>query len=107
MPVTGTVTLTLIVQLLFGARLPFEKARDVSPAPGVKVGEPQPVVEAFGVLATAITPGVFGRSSVNLSPLNEAEVGLVRVKVRVETPPKVVGSGLKFFEIVTAEGSRI
>ena len=106
-PVTGTVTLTLIVQLLFGARLPFEKVRNVSPAPGVKVGEPQPVVEAFGVLATTMAPGVVGRVSIKLSPLNEAAVGLVRVKVRVETPPAVVGSGLKFFEIVTAEGSKI
>lgn len=106
-PVTGTVTLNLIVQLLLGARLPFEKVRDATPAVGEKVGEPHPVVEAFGELATSMTPGVVGRSSVNLSPLNEAEVGLVRVKVRVETPPAVVGSGLKFFEIVTAVGSRI
>src|SRR6266498_4961597 len=99
--------LTVIVQLLFGARLPFEKERDVAPAVGAKVGEPQPVVEAFGVLATVMLPGVCGRLSVKFSPLSAVEVGLVKVNVRVETPPAVVGSGLKFFAIVTAEGSRI
>lgn len=106
-PVTGTVTLTLIVQLLFGARLPFENEREISPAPGAKVGEPQPVVEAFGVPATAILPGVCGRLSLKFNPVSVVEVGLVNVKVSVETPPAVVGSGLKFFEIVAAEGSRI
>jgi hypothetical protein len=103
----GTVTFTLIVQLLFGARLPFENERDVAPAPGVKVGEPQPVVDALGLLATAMTPGVLGRLSVKLSPLSVVEVGLVNVNVSVETPPALVGSGLKFFEIVAAEGPRI
>jgi hypothetical protein len=107
MPVTGTVTLTLIVQLLFGARLPFENERDADPAVGANVGESQPAVEALGVLATTITPGVVGKVSVKLSPLSVTEVGFVRVKMRVETPPTVVGSGLKFFEIVTADGSRI
>jgi hypothetical protein len=106
-PVAGTVTLTLMVQLLFGARLPFEKLSETAPADGEKLGEPQPVVDAFGVLATSMAPGVVGRSSVNLSPLSVTEVGFVNVKVRVDTPPTVVGSGLKFFEIVTAEGSRI
>jgi len=99
--------LTLIVQLLLAARLPFENEREAAPAAGAKVGEPQPVVEALGELATTIAPGVVGRLSVKFSPLKEAEVGLVKVKVRVETPPAVVGSGLKFFEMVTAEGLRI
>ena len=106
-PVTGTVTLTLIVQLLFGARLPLENERDAAPAVGAKVGEPQPVVEAFGVLATIMAPGVVGSVSVKLRPLSVTEVGFVKVKVRVDTPLTVVGSGLKFFEIVTAVGSRI
>ena len=106
-PVTGTLTLTLIVHVLFGARLPLEKEREAAPATGAKVGEPQPVVEALGELATTIAPGLIGNVSVKFRPLNEAEVGLVSVKVSVETPPAVVGSGLKFFAIVTAEGSRI
>ena len=89
------------------ARLPLENERDAAPAEGAKVGEPQPVVAAFGELATTMAPGVAGRLSVKFSPLKEAEVGFVRVKVSVETPPAVVGSGLKFFEIVTAEGSSI
>jgi hypothetical protein len=97
----------LIVQLLLGARLPFEKVRTISPARGAKVGEPQPVVEAFGVPATAICPGVCGRLSLKFNPVSVVEVGFANVNVNVETPPAVVGSGLKFFEIVAAEGSRI
>ena len=88
-------------------RLPLENEREAEPAVGAKVGDPQPVVEAFGGLATTIAPGVVGRLSVKFNPLKVAGVGFVRVNVRVETPPAVVGSGLKFFEIVTAEGSRI
>ena len=90
-----------------GARLPFEKVRTISPARGAKVGEPQPVVEAFGVPATAIFPGVCGRLSVKFNPVSVVEVGFANVNVNVETPPAVVGSGLKFFEIVAAEGSRM
>lgn len=104
-PAAGTVTLTLIVQVLFAAMLPFENEILAAPAVGANVGEPQPVVEAPGVLATTIAPGEVGNVSVKFRPLNEEGVGLVIVKVRVEMPPTVVGSGLKFFEIVTAEGS--
>ena len=103
----GTVTLTLMVQVLFAAILPFEKEMETAPAAGANVGVPQPVVEAFGVLATTIAPGVVGKVSVKFNPLNEEVVGFVMVNVRVETPPAVVGSGLKFFEMVTAVGSRI
>ena len=99
--------MTLIVQVLFAAILPLENEIEAAPAAGAKVGEPQPVVEAPGVLATAMAPGVVGSVSVKFSPLKEEEVGLVMVNVRVETPPAVVGSGLKFFEIVTAVGSMI
>jgi hypothetical protein len=106
-PAVGTITLTLIVQVLLAAMLPFEKLMMVSVAVGEKLGEPQPVVEAFGGLATIMTPGVLGKVSLKFNPLNDEGVGLVIVKVRVETPPTVVGSGLKLFEIVTAEGSRI
>src|SRR5688500_17650054 len=96
-----------MVQVLFAAILPFEKAMKAADAAGANVGEPQPVVEVFGVVATTIAPGVVGNVSVKFSPLNEDGVGLVIVNVSVDTPPAVVGSGLKFFEIVTAEGSRI
>ena len=97
----------LIVHVLFAPMLPLENEIEPAPAAGAKVGEPQPVVNALGVLATTMAPGVVGNVSVKFNPLKEAEVGLVSVNVRVETPPTVVGSGLKFFEIVTAEGSRM
>ena len=106
-PAVGTVTLTLMVQVLFAAILPFENEIEAAPATGANVGEPQPVVEALGVLATTIAPGEVGKVSVKFNPLNDEGVGLVIVNVSVETPPTIVGSGLKFFEIVTAEGSRI
>ena len=96
-----------MVQVLFAAILPFEKEMEAAPAAGANVGIPQPVVEAFGVVATTIAPGVVGSESVKFNPLNDEGVGLVMVNDRVETPSTVVGSGLKFFEIVTAEGSRI
>ena len=98
--------MTLMVQVLFGAILPFEKESVDEPAAGAKVGDPQPVVEAFGVLATVIAPGEAGRLSVKFNPLIVVGVGLVRVNVSVEMPPAVVGSGLKFLAMVTAAGSR-
>src|SRR5689334_11077654 len=103
-PLTGTVTLTLMVQLLFGASVPFENEMEAAPAVGAKVGVPQPVVLAPVGLATTMAPGVVGNVSVKLSALMVTGVGLVSVKVRAETPPVVVGSGLKFFEMVTTEG---
>ena len=99
--------MTLIVHVLFAAMLPLENKIEPAPAAGANVGEPQPAVEALGVLATTIALGVVGRVSVKFSPLKEEAVGLVMVNVRVETPLAVVGSGLKFFEIVTAVGSII
>ena len=99
--------MNLIVQLLLGASVPFENDRDPFPATGVNVGVPQPDVEAFVGLATTIAPGLVGRVSVKLRPVIVTGVGFVNVKVRVEMPPTLVGSGLKFFAIVTADGSRI
>ena len=101
----GTPTLTLIVQVLFGAMLPFEKESEEEPAAGANVGDPQPVVEALGVLATVIAPGEAGKLSVKFNPLIVVGVGFVRVNVSVEMPPAVVGSGLKFLAMVTAAGS--
>ena len=53
--------------------------------------------------ATVIAPGAVGRVSVKFNPLTVTEVGFVNVKVNAETPPALVGSGLKFFAMVTAE----
>jgi hypothetical protein len=106
-PTTGTVTLTLTVQLLFGESVPFEKEREAAPAVGEKVGDPQPDVVAFGVLATVIAPGDVGRVSVKFKPVIVPVVGFVNVKVSVEIPLTLVGSGLKFFEIVTEDGLRM
>lgn len=105
-PITGTVTFNLIVHVLFAAIVPLENEMDPAPATGAKVGDPQPEVEALVGLATVIAPGVVGRVSVKFNPLTLAELGLVRVNVRVEMPPAFVGSGLKFFEIVNVDGSR-
>ena len=108
MPVTGTVTFTLIVQLLLGASVPFENDTEPLPATGAKVGVPQPDVDAFVGLATTIAPGfvgVVGSTSVKFRLVCVTGVGFVNVKVSVDIPPTLVGSGLKFFAIVTAEGS--
>lgn len=88
-----------------GASVPFENEREPAPATGAKVGEPHPEVEAFVGLAMTIVPGAVGSVSVKLSPVNVTGVGLVNVKVRVEMPPTVVGSGLKFLVMVAADGS--
>jgi hypothetical protein len=106
-PVTGTVTFTLIVQLLFGESVPFENERDAAPAVGAKVGDPQPEVEAAGVLATVIAPGDVGKVSVKFNPVIVPLVGFVKVKVSVEMPLTLAGSGLKFFAIVTEDGLRM
>ena len=107
MPAAGTLTLTVMVQLLLGASVPFENDREALPATGAKVGEPHPEVDAFVGLAITIAPGVVGSVSVKFRLVSVTEVGLVNVKVSVEMPPTVVGSGLKFLAIVTTEGSRI
>src|SRR5262249_15452322 len=101
------VTLTLIVQLLFAATVPFENEREPAPATGAKVGAPQPLVVAAGGLATTIAPGEVGKVSVKLRPESGAPLGLMMVKVSDETPPTLVGWGLKFFLRVTVDGSRI
>ncbi len=99
--------MTLIVQVLFAAIVPFENEMEAAPATGANVGVPQPEVDALVGLATVIAPGEVGSVSVKFRPLTLAAFGLVNVKVSVEIPPALVGSGLKFFEIVSVEGSRI
>ena len=106
----GTVTFTLIVQLLLGASVPPVKRMPGSPAasapPVLSNSDPPHVLDVLSGVATTMAPGEVGNVSVKLSPLTVTGVGLVNVKVNAETPPTLVGSGLKFFEIVTAEGSK-
>ena len=99
--------MTLIVQVPFAAIVPFENDSEAAPADGAKVGVPQPEVEAFVGFAITIAPGLVGSVSVKLRPVSVTGVGLVNVKVNVDVPFTVVGSGLKFFAMVTADGSRI
>jgi hypothetical protein len=106
-PVTGTVTLTLTVQVPLAAIVPFEKESDAAPAVGANAGVPHPEAEAFDGVATTIAPGLVGNVSVKLRPVSVTGVGFVSVKVRVDTPFTLVGSGLKLFAIVTTDGSRI
>ena len=98
--------MTLIVQLLLGASVPFEKDREPFPATSANVGDPHPEEDAFVGLAITIVPGLVGSVSVKLRSVSVTEVGLVNVKVNVEMPPTLVGSGLKFLAIVTTDGSR-
>jgi len=51
-PAVVAVTLTVTVQVPLAAIVPPEKLTEVFPAAGANVGEPQPVVVAFGVAAT-------------------------------------------------------
>ena len=75
-PVEAAVTPTLIMQLLFGASVPFEKEIEALPALGLNVGEPQLVVDGLSVLVTT-TP--LGKVSVKFTPLITTAVGLARV----------------------------
>ncbi|MDZ4159499.1 MAG: hypothetical protein U1B80_06895 [Anaerolineaceae bacterium] len=95
----------MIVQLLFGASVPPEKAMADAPATAVKVGVPQPLVVAPAGFATTIAPGEVGNASVKFSPLIVTGFGLVNVKVSAETPPALVGFGLNFFVMVAEVGS--
>lgn len=103
-PVAETVIFTLIIQLLFAASVPLENEKELAPAEGEKVGVPQLVVVAPGVLATVI---LTGKLSVKLKPLNVPGFGLVNVIVRAETPLTLVGFGLKLFDMLTFVGSTI
>ena len=53
-PVVVVVTFTLMVQVPFAAIVPLENEIEVAPAVGAKVGIPQLVVVAPGVVATTI-----------------------------------------------------
>ena len=76
-----------MVQVPPAAMLPLPKLKLAAPATGLKIGEPQPEVEAFGGLATDICPGLTGNVSVNATPLSAyAAFGLVTVKDNVTAP---------------------
>ena len=110
-PTTGTVTLTEIVHVPAAAIEPPVRRMPGSPAasapPPLSVSVPPQVVDVVRGEATTIAPGLVGNISVKLRPVSVVGVGLVNVKVSVEIPFMVVGSGLKFFAIVTTDGSRI
>ena len=74
--------------------VPPEKETEPAPAKGEKVGVPQPVVEAFGGVATTMLPGFVGKVSLKATPDNGLFwLGLVIVKVRVEKPLARIGFG--------------
>lgn len=95
-PVVVAVTLTLTVQELFAASVApvgLPKVSELEPAAGDQVGEPPHVVLADGVAATCNPEG---RESVKVMPLKATDaLGLVMVKVSVETPLTAMGSGEK------------
>jgi len=77
---------------------------EAAPAAGAKVGVPQPLVVAFGEVATTMFPGVVGNVSVKATFGNASlGLGLVIVKVNVLVLPGITGLGLNTFSI---EGGR-
>src|SRR5687767_794113 len=110
-PTTGTVTLTETVQVPAAASAPPVKRMPGSPAasapPKLSVNVPPQVFVVVRGEATSIAPGLIGSVSVKLRLVCVTGVGFVNVRVSVDMPPTLVGSGLKFFAIVTADGSRI
>src|SRR3990172_6660107 len=93
------------MQLLLAATEPSENEIEAAPAVGLKVGAPQPEVLAPVGLATTMAPGEVGKVSLKFRSLRATPLGLLMVKVRVEVPPTVVGSGLKDLARVTSAGS--
>ena len=82
---------TRTVQVPPAAMPPPENARLAAPAAGAKVGAPQPLVLMLGTAATTIAPGVVGKVSVKLTPVNALAVGLLNVNTSVLVPPGAIG----------------
>jgi hypothetical protein len=102
-PAVVGVTLTVTAQAPLEAMVPPEKLSEVFPAAGTKVGEPQPVVEAFGVAATCRPAG---NMSVNATPVSAVPAfGFVIVNVNVLTPPTAIGFGENALAILGAEST--
>ena len=110
-PTTGTVTLTEIVHEPEAVTDPPVKRMPgsfaASAPPTLSANVPPHVLEVVRGEATTIAPGVAGNVSVKLRPVSDTVVGFVMVKVSVEIPLTVVGSGLKFLAMVTADGLTI
>ena len=88
----------MTVQLPPAAIVPPENEMELAPATGENVGEPQPSVEAFGVLATTIAPGDVGNVSENATPCRLSfGFGLLMRKVSVLVPPVKIGFGANTF----------
>ena len=65
---------------------------DVAVAIGAKIGEPHPLVVAFGAAATRICAGDVGKVSVNARPVSASfGFGFVIVNVNLELPPASMG----------------
>jgi hypothetical protein len=90
-PLVVAVTSTVTVQVPLAAMVPPEKLTEVLPAAGAKVGEPHPVVLAFGVAATSRPAG---NESVKATPVRVVPAfEFVIVKVSVLTPLREIGFG--------------
>jgi len=105
---SGAVTLTETVQTpltppVFAWIVPPVKPMEVAPAEAVTVGLPHPVVLTAGVDAIVIP---VGRASAKDTPVRAVALIFVRVKVKVDEAPELIGSGEKFFEIVGASRLR-
>ena len=84
--------MTAIVQVPPALIVPLVSDMDVAVATGVKIGEPHPLVVAFGVAATRICAGDVGKVSVNARPVSASFwLGFVIVKVNLELPPARIG----------------
>jgi hypothetical protein len=94
-PVADAVTSTLTVHVPPAAIVPPVKEMLVAPAVGANVGVPQPLVEAFGVLATTIPVGNVSAKATPLSAL--FWFGLVMTKVSVDGPGTRTGFGANCF----------
>lgn len=95
--------MTDTVQVPPAAMVPFVNEMDTAPALGAKVGDPQPLVVAFGVAATCICAGEVGKVSENRM-LERASFwfGLAIVKVSLEVPPARMGLGENSFIMLGA-----
>jgi hypothetical protein len=97
-PLLVAVTSTVTVHVPLAAIVPPVKLTEVFPAAGAKVGEPHPVDVMFGVVATCKPAG---KLSVKATPVKAVPVfEFVIVKVRVLTPPTLIGFGENTFEML-------
>ena len=90
MPFVEEVTLTAIVHVLSPLTVIFGNERDVAPTVNEEgEGDPHPVYVT--VVLEIVIPE--GRVSAKLTPVSEADPGLLIVNVNVEVPPGVIVFG--------------